>query len=80
MSGGHSMPPLLSLAAIHDQVNKTSPNILAAHLNKPMMHPGKSISLSFVFIHLELIQSFNLVKSERNVSRFLALNLGSVSQ
>ena len=45
ISGGHphnnpNMPPLLSLAAIHDQVNK-SPNILAAHLNKPMMHPGK---------------------------------------
>ena len=36
------MPPLLSLAAIQDQVGKGAPNILAAQLSKPpsMMIPG----------------------------------------
>ena len=40
---GAGMPPLLSLAAIQDQVGKGAPNILAAHLNKPpsMMLAGK---------------------------------------
>ena len=36
-----NMPPLLSLAAIQEQVNK-GPNILAAQLSKPMMLPGLS--------------------------------------
>lgn len=36
------MPPLLSLAAIQEQV-KAPNNILAAQLNKPMMMPCKSI-------------------------------------
>jgi len=40
------MPPLLSLAAIQEQVNK-SPNILATHLNKPMNYPGKKITLKY---------------------------------
>ena len=39
---GPGMPPLLSLAAIQDQVGKGSPNILATQLSKPpnMMIPG----------------------------------------
>ena len=38
------MPPLLSLAAIQDQVGKGAPNILASQLSKPpsMMLAGKS--------------------------------------
>lgn len=42
MSSG--MPPLLSLAAIQDQVGKGTPNILASQLSKPpgMMLAGKS--------------------------------------
>ena len=39
---GGGMPPLLSLAAIQDQVGKGAPNILATQLSKPpsMMIPG----------------------------------------
>lgn len=39
MSGAPPLPPLLSLAAIQDQV-KGPNNILAAQLSKPMMIPG----------------------------------------
>jgi hypothetical protein len=41
---GNGMPPLLSLAAIQEQVGKGAPNILAAQLSKPpsMMLAGNS--------------------------------------
>ena len=56
------MPPLLSLAAIQDQVGKGAPNILASQLSKPpsMMLAGKSSESCTTYNCLQVVFNANV--------------------